>query len=634
MGFLNSVLRNFSPDIRKAAVSPMSGPTAHRQPKAVLFDPLSLAHSMGYKDRKTSLSYDLLRKVSHQLSIVAAIINTRVNQVATFTTPFRQTNTVGFEIKNKDREHKITPREKRHIMELEAFVMNCGRPDQNPYSPRPRDNFDQFTRKVIRDRMTFDALTFEKIPDRKGDIFEFIAIDSSTIRLAVDKNTRKKDLSKEEFENIKPFMNQQVYMSDFDFPRMPDGGRAGRGGRQAGYVQVWQGSVVRGFTHGELAYGIANPRTNIYANGYGFSEIEQLIDIVTAQLWAEQYNKNFFKQGAAPKGLINIRGENIPPEQLEAFKRAWAANIAGVENSWKTPVLQSEEVQYLNLQNTNMEMEYSRWMEYLIKLICAVYLIAPEEIGFEFAGAMNQPMFETNNEWKLKASKDRGLRPLLKYYADVLNRHVIDLIDDRYYLDFVGLDELTEKERIELRQQQVQYFRTMNEIRKDEDLDPDPDGDIILNPAFLQWKQMQHQWEVEKEQRAEQKEMQQQQMQMQQQQAQQQQQMQEKQHAIQEKQANLQHHVQHRQLSLQEKQHEAQQQALEQQQAAAAQQQAAAAQQQAQPETGAPEAPEAAQGAPQPAPEGAQPPAEGDVTHADIKEFLDSLPSSALNKLV
>jgi HK97 family phage portal protein len=628
MGFLNTLVGMASPGLSKGSALPSEGPTAIRQPKAVLFDPLSLSHSMGYKDRKTSLSYDLLKSVSNQLSVVGAIINTRVNQVATFTAPHRQTNTVGFEIKHKDREHKISPREKRYIMDLESFMVNCGRPDQNPYTSRPRDNFDQFTRKVIRDRMTFDALTFENIPDRKGDIFEFVAVDASTIRLAADHNIPKKDLSTEEFQNIKPFMNSSVYLSDFDFPRTPNVS----GGKQAGYVQVWQGSVVRAFTYGELAYGVANPRTDVYVNGYGYSEIEQLLDIVTAQLWAEQYNKNFFKQGAAPKGMINIRGENIPPEQLEAFKRAWAANISGVGNSWKTPVLQSEEVQYLNLQSTNMEMEYSRWIEYLIKLICAVYLIAPEEIGFDFSsGGMAQPMVESNNEWKMKASKDRGLRPLLKYYADVLNRNIIDKIDDKYYLDFVGLDELTEKERIELRQQQVQYFRTMNEIRKDEDLEPDPDGDIILNPAFLQWKQMQHQWGVEKEQRADQKKQQEQQQKMQEQQQVQQQKMQEQQMSVQQKQASMQHNMQHRQLTLQEKQHAAQQEQSQQQMAM--QQQGAPEQGQQPPEQGQ-QPPEQGQ---QPPEQGQQPPeqqvAPGQVSHEDIKSFLDSLPPETLEKM-
>jgi HK97 family phage portal protein len=536
MGILNKLVTSFAPTAPlEKAWKEVSPSAAKRQPIAMELDPMSLSYSMGYKDRRTNMTYEILRQVSLQLSILGAIINTRVNQVAAFSAPFRQTRTLGFEIKHKDRDHKLSKSEKRFVHDLERFVSLCGKDQPNPYHFGIRDNFDQFTRKVIRDRLVYDSMTWEIVPDRRGDPFEFVAVDASTIRLAMSPNIKKKKLSEREFVNLRPFIGRYDTVDTFDYPRTPVTGNVEE--KAAGYVQVWNGTIKRAFTLDELAFSIANPRTDIRNNGYGFSEIEQLIMTITSQLWAEEYNRNFFKQGASPKGILNIRGDNIAPEQLEAFRRAWTANVSGVENSWRTPVLQSEEIQYVNMQSTNMEMEYSRWMEYLIKVICSVYLIAPEEIGFSFtAGGMQQPVVETNNEWRLKASKDRGLRPLLKFYSESLNRSVIDKIDNNFFLDFVGLDELTERERIELRQQQVQFFRTVNEIRKDEDLEELDDGDILLNPAYLQYVQMQHQWKTEKEQL----DLQKQQMQMQQQQMDQQQQMQEKQMSMQEQAAQAQ----------------------------------------------------------------------------------------------
>ena len=453
-----------------------SGPA--RPPKSVSWDPMSLVYSLGYKDRRTNLTYSILRQIVGSLSVLAAIVNTRVNQVATFTSPYRRTRNIGFEIKHKNPDYELSRSEKRFILELESFISNCGKDVKNKFSDKPRDNFEQFTRKVIRDRMAFDQMTFEIVPDRKGKPFEFVAVDASTIRIAADPSAEQYRNKRQEKKQLKEFL-ENYSGSALAYPVVKDVAKRGR----AAYVQVWQGSIVRAYNYSELAFCVANPRTDIKSNGYGYSEIEQLINVITSQLWAEEYNRNFFKQGAAPKGLLNIRGDNIAPEQLEAFKRQWISNVAGAENAWKTPILQSEEIQYLNMQTSNLDMEYSRWLEYLIKVICSVFLIAPEEIGFYLSpGGMQQPTFESNNEWKLKASKDRGLRPLLRYYADAINRHIVDQIDDRFYIDFIGLDELTEKERIELRNQQVQYFRTVNEIRADEDLPPIDDGDIILNP--------------------------------------------------------------------------------------------------------------------------------------------------------
>src|SRR5688572_26907803 len=67
--------------------------------QALLSDPYSLQQTMGFKDRKYSLSYDMLKRVPYQLGIVASIIQTRCNQIASFSAPFRMSKTLGFEIK-------------------------------------------------------------------------------------------------------------------------------------------------------------------------------------------------------------------------------------------------------------------------------------------------------------------------------------------------------------------------------------------------------------------------------------------------------------------------------------------------------------------------------------------------------
>ena len=226
MGILNKLVTSFAPaapPIEKAWKEiPSTG--AQRQPLAMLNDPMSLAYSMGYKDRKTNMTYDVLRQVAHQLSIISAIINTRVNQVASFSAPFRRTRTLGFEIKHKDREHKLSKSEKKFIQELESYISFCGKPVDNPYYFGQRDNFDQFTRKVIRDRLIYDAMAWEVVPDRRGKPFEFLPVDASTIRIAVPPHLKKKKLTEREFVNIKPYVTDSDTEASFDYPRMPISG--------------------------------------------------------------------------------------------------------------------------------------------------------------------------------------------------------------------------------------------------------------------------------------------------------------------------------------------------------------------------------------------------------------------------
>jgi uncharacterized membrane protein YgcG len=260
------------------------------------------------------------------------------------------------------------------------------------------------------------------------------------------------------------------------------------------FVQVINGQIENVYSYDELGFGIRNPRTDVYVQGYGFGELEQLITIVTSHLFAEEYNRKFFSQGSAPKGILNMKGDNFTPEMLEGFKRQWLAQAAGVENAWRTPILQSEGIEWIDLAKTNAEMEFGKWIEYLIKISCGVYLIDPAEINFDLHGGQQQtPLFESSQEWKIKASRDRGLKPLLRFLAKLINRNIVDKIDDHFAFEFVGLDELSETEKHEMLVEQISSYMTLNEARRTMDLPDLPGGDIPMNPVYIQGLQAQNQ---------------------------------------------------------------------------------------------------------------------------------------------
>lgn len=462
--------------------------------KSTLYDPFSIQYALGYKDRSYSLSYDILKRTARQLSIISAIINTRCSQVAAFSSPHRITKSVGYRISHKDVAKLTTKGERQRIKELEDFIARCGAKDPNPHNIYHRDSFEDFLRKIVRDSLVLDQACAEVVPDRRGIPYEFLAVDASTIRIAAkdmpfgpDETYKYRpsvvDNSRYETDMKHPFKTMQLYAQD---PKeRPD------------YVQVINGQIENTFTRDELIFGVRNPRSDIYVQGYGYSEIESLITIITAHLNAEEYNKKIFSNGAAPKGLLNFKGDNFTPEQLEGFKREWKANMEGVQNSHRTVILQNElGIEWTPLTPTNQEMEYGKWLEYCIKIISAVFMIDPEELHFSLSGGVSQtPLFESSNEWKLKASRDKGLKPLLRFIAKLINDHIIAKIDDNYTFDFIGLDELTEQEKQEMRKEQVTTYMTLNEIRKREDLPEVKDGDIVLNPTYLQGQQLRTQAE-------------------------------------------------------------------------------------------------------------------------------------------
>lgn len=338
----------------------------NRSPKSWFFDPLSLQYSLGYKDRRYSITYDTLKRISQQLSIVSAIINTRSAQVAAFSQPYRWTKSLGFIIRHKDPDHSTTPAEIAFIKELEQFILNCGRAEKNPYSRIPRDDFETFLRKIVRDSLTFDQICCEVVPDRIGLPFEFVAVDASTIRYASeDRYTgiNSSYTSREGFVPSVPARFAGLYEGRQYGTRTADGERVQ-------YVQIINGQIENIYGTGDLAFGVRNPRTDIYIQGYGYGELEQLITIVTSHLNAEQYTSRFFTANSTPKGILNMKGDNWTPEQLEAFRRQWGAMVSGIENSWKMPVLQSEGIEFIDMHKGNEEMGFGKWLEYLIKISC------------------------------------------------------------------------------------------------------------------------------------------------------------------------------------------------------------------------------------------------------------------------
>lgn len=461
---------------------PNAGPA--RSSKSWFYDPLTLQYSLGYKDRRFSLTYDMLKRMSAQLSIVSAIVNTRAAQIAAFAQPYRQTRSLGFIIRHKDSGHATTPAEIEHIKDLEKFIMNCGR-EPNPYSRAQRDDFEDFLRKLVRDSLIYDQACAEVVPDRLGIPYEFMAVDASTIRLASD----------DRYIGINSSFNSRngfVPAVPSRFQNLYEGRQYGQdeimtaAGEPVKYVQLINGQIENVYSDSEMVFGVRNPRTDIYIQGYGYGELEQLVTIITSHLYAEEYNRKFFSQGSAPKGLLNLKGDNWTPEQLEDFQRHWQAQVSGAENAWKTPVLQSEGLEWIDLNKTNREMEFGQWMEYLIKITTGVFMIDPAELNFDLSGGVQQtPLFESSSEWKLKASRDRGLKPLLKFFAKIINKNIIDKIDDHFTLEFVGLDELSEQDKHNMLTEQLAAYMTLNEVRRQLDLPDLPNGDVPLNPTYL-----------------------------------------------------------------------------------------------------------------------------------------------------
>lgn len=439
-------------------------------------DNLHLANSHQFRTKELGVSYNMLRAASGQ-PLIASIIKTRLNQLLDFSHPQEDKYSTGYKIMLVDRERDpktLTRTEKKQMKFIEDFISNCGR-GKSYY----RDDFQSFTKKVMHDSLAFDQINHENVWAKDKMPHSFWAVDAATIRKVLTPHDRSLERLR------KPTMSPVVQ------------------GHYPSYVQIHNDQIIHDFYAWEMAFGTRNPRTDIRYNGYGKSELEEMISVVTSLLWSFQYNMNFFKNGSHPKGAWRVSSD-FSRNGLKEFKKSWRAKAEGVENAHRQIFVEADKLEWIDLQKTNRDMEFSEWNTFLVKTACSVFQIDPAEVNFPVEGGGAQPnQFEKANEQSLKQSRDKGLKPLLKFYQKYMNDNIVDhFFNGKYKLVFAGIDSHTRDEELNYLKTKTEFFQTINETRIELGMKPldNPAADIIMNVTYTGRIQQLENLQMEREQ--------------------------------------------------------------------------------------------------------------------------------------
>ena len=436
--------------------------------KSILWNPSEIGfNGKGYRDPNNGIAFGTLNRMG-DIFIIKAIINTRIEQVQNFLKYSVDDQKPGYQIRYKrspgsegSDEKELSAKDKKIVDYIVRFLEDCGENDKWECE----DNFQEFTRKVLRDSLVLDQMTFELVRARNMNLKKYRAVDAALIRQLDTNDPRYRQM----FENFR----WHGYL-----PR---------------YAMVWDGQIIRHpvsdeyvvFYPWELGYGIRNKTTNVLRNGYGCSELETLIEIVTWILWGMQYNGNFFKQGSQPKGFINVKNGNVDQGTLNEFRQDWKQTMSTVYNSHKIPVIQGIDLEWIDLQQTNRDMEFTEWIKFLLVIACAVYRMDPSELGFQFQDAARIFGQEGQKE-RLDHSKQKGLTPLLVFYQNILNKYIISEIDDRLELVFTGIEIEDEAAQVELdkKKSEAGFVSLEDMFEKYSGRKFDPNKDTILNTVY------------------------------------------------------------------------------------------------------------------------------------------------------
>ena len=455
--------------------------------KAIIDDPYfeNMSSQVNYKHKMSRLTNRTLKEVSIRDWLVSAIIQARVDTLLRFSRPEHRRFEMGFRFVKRDHNAEYSKDELAEIAALEDFMYNCGRKDGTPSSDRMV--FGEFLKLIVRDALTFGHVAIEKVKTRKGGLHRIRPLPAENIYL-INKRMSKNQIAQQDkaskqtygqpLSDNDPKQDQQVNDVNNEYYK---------------YVQMsYNMQPLAHFGDEDLIFKNFNPQNFADSNGYCYSPLELAIINVTNHLNVENYNANFFTHGYAARGVLHLKG-TVTQGQLMNFRRQFYNTISGTQHAWRTPIVAGlDEVQWVPMSGSAKEMEYINFNNHLMRIVCSMFQIDPVELGLDYLVSANgkSPAQQSNNEYKIAYSRERGLYPILMFMEDLVNSDILPAIDqtlaDKYKFVFTGYTDETPQTEIAQMQAEMTVWKSMNDllIQSQKEKIDTPAGDLPLNQAF------------------------------------------------------------------------------------------------------------------------------------------------------
>jgi len=239
--------------------------------------------------------------------------------------------------------------------------------------------FRQFLELLVDDILTYDAGVIVKNSNSLGELSEMYLLPGQDVKL---------------YRN-----------PDRTVPQPPE------------YAYVWedQGLLRAEYTRDEIIYLMSNPQQN----GYGMSPIEVAAYIITASLFADEYNIDFFKHSNVPPAIFDL-GKNITPEQRKNFEALWDNEVSGHGLHKMMFISGGEDPKYIPLAaQTARDMQMMEYLKWTLSIKCACFQISPQDISFI------QDFHRTTAETQKELTKERGIKNLLSLLETYFNTEIV-----------------------------------------------------------------------------------------------------------------------------------------------------------------------------------------------------------------
>lgn len=452
-----------------------------------------------YKGKLRLIPDKILKRIAIQDDLVASIVQARQNQMSAFGRPRPDRFSTGFVIELRtdanERIEAIDDLEERkkfqdevqsRIDKVTKRLMTCGDPDV--LGEDDTLNFPEYISESIRNAIVVGRLATEVIwtdgVDKKKTFSCFRVIDAGTIYRAAPQHAAAEQVRREARVLLEQIKNKKLIPERYE-------------NDEYSWVQVIESRPIQAFTSKECLVHNFYRVPDIELDGYPVTPIDTMISAVTTHINITTHNKLYFQSGRAARGMLVIKSDDVDESVISRIRQQFNASINSVQNAWRMPVFgigTEDDISWQPIDQGGRDMEFQYLMDMNARVILSAFQMSPEELpGWSYLsrGTNNQSMSEGNNEYKMEAARDLGIRPLLSRFEDFLNTHILPLFDENLaemcVLKLVGLDaETAEKESVRI-QQDMPVHMTYNEVLKKVNKKPIAKmlgGDFPINPAI------------------------------------------------------------------------------------------------------------------------------------------------------
>jgi hypothetical protein len=433
--------------------------------------PAPQANFLGlFKPRIRLLPPELIKTIRVTDGLVATILRTRGNIMKLYGHLKSDRFDVGMEVEIKPEFLKVfTPEQYEKVVQrvkrLEKLLLNCGH--EEGLEHQDRMTLAEFLSTQTINGLSFGSHGTEIIYDRdaKEDangnfpFHRFRPVDIATIYRAVRRGEQVGSNLRE--LAIKALEMMEGIKFDIDMRKLKEDKYA--------WLQVIEMQPKQAFTHDEMIVFNLFPSTDIEHNGYPVSPLDTCVNSVTTHISIEAYWKTYFSNGKSAKGMLIIKSDEVSQEMLDAIKMQFNASINSVSNAFRTPIFGISTADSVEWTPTNDKLENGEFnftYDQLCRNVLSAFGVSPDEIpgfGHLSKGTNSQTLSESNNEFKLEASRDSGLRPLLLGWQTFLNQRLVPIIDPELAqmieVKLSGLDaESKEQEAARLQQDSSLFY--------------------------------------------------------------------------------------------------------------------------------------------------------------------------------